>query len=242
MASFHRIRQAQTPASAKQLGRRIMPFVEEVWNAVRFGIMCRELRAKFNVEHMRSALLTTACDGGSGWLVVREKLHSPTECTSWHWDGMGVGRRGSLSPVVGALRREEKGQEEGAKTKEDFATSLVRFLQHEQRAAESASLLERRVFGFGCDTVGQLGLGIKEEDEKVVSKPRQITSAHLDGYRVLGVSIADNHALFLAASVDQQPPLPSASPPPPQQQKAQQQQQLQTNGNGILEKPIDGKA
>ncbi|KAL3126020.1 hypothetical protein niasHT_003617 [Heterodera trifolii] len=97
-----------------------------------------------------------------------------------------------------------------------------------------------RVFGFGCDTVGQLGLGIKEEDEKVVSKPRQITSAHLDGYRVLGVSIADNHALFLAASVDQQPPLPSASPPPKQQKV--QQQQLQTNGNGILETPIDGKA
>ncbi|KAL3119521.1 hypothetical protein niasHT_010107 [Heterodera trifolii] len=65
MASFHRIRQAQTPASAKQLGRRIMPFVEEVWHAVRFGIMCRELRAKFNVEPMRSALLTT----GNGQLV-----------------------------------------------------------------------------------------------------------------------------------------------------------------------------
>ncbi|KAL3079295.1 hypothetical protein niasHS_012304 [Heterodera schachtii] len=65
MASFHRIRQAQTPASAKQLGRRIMPFVEEVWHAVRFGIMCRELRAKFNVEPMRSALLTT----GYGQLV-----------------------------------------------------------------------------------------------------------------------------------------------------------------------------
>ncbi|KAL3119513.1 hypothetical protein niasHT_010099 [Heterodera trifolii] len=65
MASFHRIRQAQTPASAKQLGWCIMPFVEEVWHAVRFGIMCRELRAKFNVEHMRSALLTT----GYGKLV-----------------------------------------------------------------------------------------------------------------------------------------------------------------------------
>ncbi|KAL3079296.1 hypothetical protein niasHS_012305 [Heterodera schachtii] len=65
MASFHRIRQAQTAASVKQLGRRIMPFVEEVRHAVRFGIMCRELRAKFNVEPMRSALLTT----GYGQLV-----------------------------------------------------------------------------------------------------------------------------------------------------------------------------
>ncbi|KAL3094177.1 hypothetical protein niasHT_028266 [Heterodera trifolii] len=112
-------------------------------------------------------------------------------------------------------------------------------LQHHPIAGRNAG----RVFGFGCDTVGQLGLGIKEEDEKVVSNPRQITSAHLDGYRVLGVSIADNHvgALFLAALVDQHPPLPSTLPPPPQQQNAQQQQ-LQTNGNGILETPIDGKA
>uniref|UniRef100_A0A914HFK4 Regulator of chromosome condensation n=1 Tax=Globodera rostochiensis TaxID=31243 RepID=A0A914HFK4_GLORO len=74
-----------------------------------------------------------------------------------------------------------------------------------------------KVFGFGCDTVGQLGLGIKDEDdEKVVSKPRLITSAHLDGFRVLGVSIADNHALFLAAPIDQQ----------------QQQQKKQPNGSG----------
>uniref|UniRef100_A0A914MV86 Regulator of chromosome condensation n=1 Tax=Meloidogyne incognita TaxID=6306 RepID=A0A914MV86_MELIC len=54
------------------------------------------------------------------------------------------------------------------------------------------------VYGFGCDTVGQLGLGIKDDDEKVVPTPRKIHSAHLDNFRVISVSLADNHALFLA--------------------------------------------
>uniref|UniRef100_A0A915BI99 Regulator of chromosome condensation n=1 Tax=Parascaris univalens TaxID=6257 RepID=A0A915BI99_PARUN len=58
-------------------------------------------------------------------------------------------------------------------------------------------------FSWGCDTSGQLGLGIKDDDdEKVVPKPRQITSAHLEGYHIVGASIADNHALFLAAKVN----------------------------------------
>lgn len=57
-------------------------------------------------------------------------------------------------------------------------------------------------YSWGCDTSGQLGLGIKDDDDdKVVPKPRQITSAHLDGYHIVGASIADNHALFLAAKV-----------------------------------------
>lgn len=56
------------------------------------------------------------------------------------------------------------------------------------------------VYGFGCDTVGQLGLGIKDDDEKVVPTPRQIHSAHLDNFRIISVSLADNHALFLAES------------------------------------------
>ncbi|KHN75893.1 Regulator of chromosome condensation [Toxocara canis] len=55
-------------------------------------------------------------------------------------------------------------------------------------------------YSWGCDTSGQLGLGIKDDDDdKVVPKPRQIESAHLNGYRIVGASIADNHALFLAA-------------------------------------------
>lgn len=53
-------------------------------------------------------------------------------------------------------------------------------------------------FAFGCDTVGQLGLGIKDDEEKVVPTPRLVHSAHLEGYRVISVSVADNHSLFLA--------------------------------------------
>ncbi|KAL3993778.1 Regulator of chromosome condensation (RCC1) repeat family protein [Acanthocheilonema viteae] len=53
-------------------------------------------------------------------------------------------------------------------------------------------------YSWGYDSSGQLGLGIKDDDEKMVPRPQKITSAHLDGYRIIGVSLADNHALFLA--------------------------------------------
>ncbi|CAI4232092.1 unnamed protein product [Auanema sp. JU1783] len=54
-------------------------------------------------------------------------------------------------------------------------------------------------YSWGCDTSGQLGLGIKEdEDDKVVEKPQKITSAHLNDYKIISVSIADNHSIFLA--------------------------------------------
>uniref|UniRef100_A0A915PY75 Regulator of chromosome condensation n=1 Tax=Setaria digitata TaxID=48799 RepID=A0A915PY75_9BILA len=53
-------------------------------------------------------------------------------------------------------------------------------------------------YSWGYDSSGQLGLGIKDDDEKMVPQPQKITSAHLDGYRIIGVSLADNHALFLA--------------------------------------------
>ncbi|CAG9534242.1 unnamed protein product [Cercopithifilaria johnstoni] len=53
-------------------------------------------------------------------------------------------------------------------------------------------------YSWGYDSSGQLGLGIKDDDEKMVPRPQKITSAHLDGYRIVGVSLADNHALFLA--------------------------------------------
>lgn len=56
-----------------------------------------------------------------------------------------------------------------------------------------------KAFAFGCDTVGQLGLGLKDEDNKIVSTPELIHSAHLNGYKILSVSLSDNHALFLAA-------------------------------------------
>lgn len=62
-----------------------------------------------------------------------------------------------------------------------------------------------KVFAFGCDTVGQLGLGIKDDENKVVPTPRQVHSAHLDGYRVLSISLADNHALLLADKNDSPP-------------------------------------
>uniref|UniRef100_A0A0R3RT26 Regulator of chromosome condensation n=1 Tax=Elaeophora elaphi TaxID=1147741 RepID=A0A0R3RT26_9BILA len=53
-------------------------------------------------------------------------------------------------------------------------------------------------YSWGYDSSGQLGLGIKDDDEKMIPRPQKITSAHLDGYRIVGVSLADNHALFLA--------------------------------------------
>lgn len=60
-----------------------------------------------------------------------------------------------------------------------------------------------KVYGFGYDSSGQLGLGIKDEDEeKVVSTPRKITSAHLEDYKVEAVSLADQHAIFLAKHVE----------------------------------------
>jgi alpha-tubulin suppressor-like RCC1 family protein len=53
-------------------------------------------------------------------------------------------------------------------------------------------------YGFGFDGSGQLGLGIKSEDEdKVVPLPRKITSLHLDDYKISMVSLADQHAVFL---------------------------------------------
>lgn len=54
-------------------------------------------------------------------------------------------------------------------------------------------------YAFGFDSAGQLGLGIKDEDEKIVPTPRLITSAHLDDYKVISVSVADQHSVFLAA-------------------------------------------
>ncbi|KAL3081946.1 hypothetical protein niasHS_004837 [Heterodera schachtii] len=69
MASFHHIRYAPTPAAEKRLGRRIMPFVEQQWHAVRFEMMCRALRAKFAVEPLRRALQTS----GYGPLVKASK-------------------------------------------------------------------------------------------------------------------------------------------------------------------------
>ncbi|KAE9556630.1 hypothetical protein FO519_000036 [Halicephalobus sp. NKZ332] len=55
-----------------------------------------------------------------------------------------------------------------------------------------------RAFSFGFDSVGQLGLGITEEDEKSVKTPALVKSAHLEGYKIISVSIADNHSIFLA--------------------------------------------
>ncbi|KAK6027911.1 hypothetical protein OSTOST_06053 [Ostertagia ostertagi] len=53
-------------------------------------------------------------------------------------------------------------------------------------------------YAWGCDTSGQLGLGLKDDDEKIVPTPQKITSAHLDGYKIICASISDNHCLFLA--------------------------------------------
>lgn len=53
-------------------------------------------------------------------------------------------------------------------------------------------------YAWGFDTTGQLGLGLKDEDEKMVSKPEEISSAHLDGYSIIGASISDQHTLIIA--------------------------------------------
>uniref|UniRef100_A0A914XV55 Regulator of chromosome condensation n=1 Tax=Panagrolaimus superbus TaxID=310955 RepID=A0A914XV55_9BILA len=53
-------------------------------------------------------------------------------------------------------------------------------------------------FGFGYDSVGQLGLGNTDDEDKCVVTPRKITSAHLDDYKIISVNIADNHSVFLA--------------------------------------------
>jgi len=57
------------------------------------------------------------------------------------------------------------------------------------------------VYSFGYDTVGQLGLGIVEEDEKMISTPQRVRSNHLEGYKVVGASISDSTSLFLAAKL-----------------------------------------
>ena len=57
-------------------------------------------------------------------------------------------------------------------------------------------------YAWGYDSSGQLGLGIKEEDdEKTVPRPQKLSSAHLEGYKIVQVSLADNHALFVAAKI-----------------------------------------
>uniref|UniRef100_A0A914X2N2 Regulator of chromosome condensation n=1 Tax=Plectus sambesii TaxID=2011161 RepID=A0A914X2N2_9BILA len=58
-----------------------------------------------------------------------------------------------------------------------------------------------RAFSWGNDTVGQLGLGITDDDdEKLVETPRLITSAHLDNCQIVQASMADNHSVFLVAA------------------------------------------
>ncbi|CAI5441097.1 unnamed protein product [Caenorhabditis angaria] len=53
-------------------------------------------------------------------------------------------------------------------------------------------------YAWGFDTTGQLGLGLKDDDDKMVPTPEQITSAHLDGFSIIGASVSDQHTLILA--------------------------------------------
>ncbi|KAK0426113.1 hypothetical protein QR680_009539 [Steinernema hermaphroditum] len=57
-------------------------------------------------------------------------------------------------------------------------------------------------YAWGCDTVGQLGLGISDGD--VIPSPEKITSAHLEGFKIVSVSIADTHALLLATKREEE--------------------------------------
>lgn len=53
-------------------------------------------------------------------------------------------------------------------------------------------------YAWGFDTTGQLGLGLKDDDEKMVGKPEEISSAHLEDHSIIGASISDQHTLILA--------------------------------------------
>uniref|UniRef100_A0A0K0DZN1 Regulator of chromosome condensation n=1 Tax=Strongyloides stercoralis TaxID=6248 RepID=A0A0K0DZN1_STRER len=53
-------------------------------------------------------------------------------------------------------------------------------------------------WAWGTDTSGQLGLGINEDNEKMVPLPTKVLSKHLNGKKILKISIADNHSIFLA--------------------------------------------
>ncbi|CAI2340797.1 unnamed protein product [Caenorhabditis sp. 36 PRJEB53466] len=55
-----------------------------------------------------------------------------------------------------------------------------------------------KAYAWGFDTTGQLGLGLKDDDEKMVPKPEEISSAHLEDFSIIGASISDQHTLILA--------------------------------------------
>ncbi|CAD5210211.1 unnamed protein product [Bursaphelenchus okinawaensis] len=65
-------------------------------------------------------------------------------------------------------------------------------------ACTIAWTVDGEAYAFGFDSAGQLGLGIKDDDEKIVPTPKKVQSAHLDDYKVLAVSVADQHAVYLA--------------------------------------------
>ena len=53
-------------------------------------------------------------------------------------------------------------------------------------------------YAYGYDSTGQLGLGLKDDDDKVVPTPQKVQSAHLDGYNIINISLGDQHSIFLA--------------------------------------------
>uniref|UniRef100_A0A0K0EUI5 Regulator of chromosome condensation (inferred by orthology to a C. elegans protein) n=1 Tax=Strongyloides venezuelensis TaxID=75913 RepID=A0A0K0EUI5_STRVS len=61
--------------------------------------------------------------------------------------------------------------------------------------------VEGNAWAWGSDTSGQLGLGITDDDDKMVPRPKKILSKHLNEKRILKVSIADNHSIFLATNI-----------------------------------------
>uniref|UniRef100_A0A914PXN3 OTU domain-containing protein n=1 Tax=Panagrolaimus davidi TaxID=227884 RepID=A0A914PXN3_9BILA len=57
-------------------------------------------------------------------------------------------------------------------------------------------------YGFGYDSFGQLGLGNTGDKDKCVTTPREITSAHLNGFIIISVTVADQHSVFLATDIE----------------------------------------
>uniref|UniRef100_A0A914PVV4 Eukaryotic translation initiation factor 3 subunit G N-terminal domain-containing protein n=1 Tax=Panagrolaimus davidi TaxID=227884 RepID=A0A914PVV4_9BILA len=56
-------------------------------------------------------------------------------------------------------------------------------------------------YGFGYDSYGKLGRGNTDDKEKYDTTPKRITSAHLNGYKIISVTLGFQHSVFLATKI-----------------------------------------
>uniref|UniRef100_A0A914PF24 Regulator of chromosome condensation n=1 Tax=Panagrolaimus davidi TaxID=227884 RepID=A0A914PF24_9BILA len=71
------------------------------------------------------------------------------------------------------------------------------------RLGLNTMIKDRYAYGFGYDSVGQLGLGNTYDENKCITFQKRITSAHLNGYKIISVTLADKHSVFLAAKINE---------------------------------------